>query len=355
MKTVGIIGIRGKYGQFLERLFIDFGCTVIGSDSRISQDIDLQNRDIVNRSDIVVFSVPPREVCAVIEKLVPYSRFDQLWMDVTSIKVAPIQSMLKSNAEVVGLHPMCAPTAKSLRGQVVVVCPMRLNDWSDWTNRFLVWSGASSKICSPTRHDRAMAIIHGLIHSMQLTMAATMQSLGEDINESLSFASPVYKIALSLIGRILKQDPNLYADIQMLNPHVPHVLSQAQNELSKFTETVTEGNREKFLEQFVLSREHFGEDVLDEAYGLFEELSQLLSDRSNKHQVTLNIVDDRPGLLAAITGIFAGVGVNLSNIHSFKTMDGVRFLVGLDRSSDSPMVGQAIDEMVSRGLVKAAG
>src|SRR6266404_993853 len=85
MGTVGIIG-RGKYGQFLERLFIEFGTEVISSDIKDGPNVKVRNQSVVDRSDVVIFSVPPRETVAVIESLISYSRPDQLWMDVTSIK-----------------------------------------------------------------------------------------------------------------------------------------------------------------------------------------------------------------------------------------------------------------------------
>lgn len=352
MKTVGIIGIKGKYGQFLERLFTDFGCAVIGSDIKDEVDTDFRNQQVVRWADVVIFSVPPREVGKVINSLVEFGRPVQLWMDVSSIKVAPVQAMLESRAEVVGLHPMCAPTVSSLRGQTLIVCPGRLITWRGWVDAFLFWTMANIKYCSPLKHDQMMAVVQGLVHAMQLTMAATIRSLDINIEETLSYTSPFYRMALSLIGRILKQDAELYADIQMLNPHMPNVLGQASLELNELIETVVMQKKEKFVGQFNLSREHFGQDVLDGSYGLFEELSQLLADRESEHQIILNISGNRPGLLAAITGIFAGAGVNLSSIHSFQTIEGIRFLVGLDCPKDSPMIKKALEQIVERGLVK---
>ncbi|MDP1688747.1 MAG: prephenate dehydrogenase/arogenate dehydrogenase family protein [bacterium] len=352
METVGIIGIKGKEGKFLEQLFIDFGCNVIGSDIVDGPEINARNIEVVKKSDVVIFSVPPIEIVKVIKSLVEFGRSVQLWMDVASIKTAPVLAMLESRAEVVGLHPMCAPTTRSLRGQTLIVCPERLYRWHEWLDKFLSWTEAKIKRCSPEKHDQIMAIVQGLIHAMQRTMASTIRSLNINVEETLSFASPVYRIALSLIGRILKQDAELYADIQMLNPHMPKVLGQAALELNELVETVVMQKKSEFVDKFILDRDHFGPNVLDDAYGLFEELSQLLADRGSEHQLVLNIRDNRPGLLAAITGIFARAGVNLSSIHSFRTMDGIRFLVGLDCPKNSHMIKDALAQMAERGLIK---
>lgn len=272
--TVGIIGELGKFGKFLSRLFSDFGCDVIGSD--IYNHSDYKNKEVVEQSDIVVFSVPPRVTVKVIDSLVEYSRSDQLWMDVTSVKVDPVSAMLKSSAEVVGLHPMCAPSVKSLKGQTVIVCPVRINDWQPWFGRFMDWTEAKVKICPPVAHDRNMRIVHGMIHAMQLTMAATIKSLGQDVAESLEFASPVYRVALGLMGRILKQDANLYADIQMLNPYVPEMLREVGAQLEHLQVMVATKDTEAFSEWFNASRDHFGKEILEKNYDLFEKISRLM-------------------------------------------------------------------------------
>lgn len=272
--TVDIIGDQGKFGKFLSRLFNDFGCNVIGSD--IYNNSDYRNRETVEQSDIVVFSVPPRVTVEVIDSLVEYSRPEQLWMDVTSVKVEPVRSMLKSNSAVIGLHPMCAPSVNSLKGQTVIVCPARINDWQPWFSKFMDWTGARVKICSPETHDRNMAIVQGMVHAVQLTMAATIKSLGQDIEESLEFASPVYRVALGLMGRILKQDADLYADIQMLNPYVPEMLREVVSQLEHLRNMVWDKDKEAFSQWFNASRDHFGKENLDHSYDLFERLSRVM-------------------------------------------------------------------------------
>ncbi|ETW93153.1 MAG: hypothetical protein ETSY2_51930 [Candidatus Entotheonella gemina] len=115
--TVGIIGIAGGYGQWLARIFSALGYSVIGSDPRHEQNIG--NRKIVETANVVLFSVPMDMAPDVIREVVPYARKNQLWLDVTSLKKQPVAAMLESKAEVVGLHPMVAPTVDSWKGQVV--------------------------------------------------------------------------------------------------------------------------------------------------------------------------------------------------------------------------------------------
>lgn len=347
--TVGIVGHKGKYGLFLQRMFSEHGCEVIGADAQDGEGVIQRNAEVVTMADVVVFSVPPRIVTEVIGQLLHHSRPDQLWMDITSIKVAPVNAMLESRAEVIGLHPMCAPN--SLRGQTIVVCPARLEKWQTWTDSFLASTGARLKVCTPEEHDRTMATVQALTHAMQLTMASTIKSLGQDVKETLSFTSPFYRIALSLMGRILHQDAQLYADIQMLNPHVPVILEQTVEELNILVKNVITGDQVAFVEQFMSSKKHFGTKVIDDNNALFEDLIQLLSNRVSNRQVLLQITENKPGILHGITEIFLKSGINLEHVHSFRNANGFHFLIGIDRPPEDPTVILALESITKLNFV----
>jgi prephenate dehydrogenase len=120
---VGIIGINGLFGQLLKSFFEEHCDTVIGSDS---QNPTLNtNIDVVTKADVVIFATPIMETPDIIHSVLDHTRSDQLLMDVTSIKQPAVEAMLKSKAQVVGLHPMFRPTVP-FAGQTIVVCLARL-------------------------------------------------------------------------------------------------------------------------------------------------------------------------------------------------------------------------------------
>ncbi|MEK7063938.1 MAG: prephenate dehydrogenase/arogenate dehydrogenase family protein, partial [Patescibacteria group bacterium] len=102
--VVGIIGINGRFGQLLKSFFGQLGCSVIGSDEK--KPTGLSNAQVVQQSEVVIFSVPIKDTPAVIRSVLHGVREDQLLMDVTSIKQPAVEAMLESKAQVVGLHPM---------------------------------------------------------------------------------------------------------------------------------------------------------------------------------------------------------------------------------------------------------
>jgi len=348
---IGIIGISGKYGQWLAAFLRSLGYTVIGSDSKNKE--GLSNIEVVQQADVVLFSIPPRVTARVIRQLRRYAREGQLWADVTSMKEIVVAEM-PANVEVVLFHPISAPPRElSLRGQTLVVCEVRLDKWRPLVSHIIEASKAHIEYCTPTEHDKQMSIVQGLIHAAALITAAVIRKLGIDITRSLAFASPVYRIALSFIGRILRQDANLYGDIQFLNPFVLSVLVAVEKEAGWLRCIVESQNRRVFLRSFRASAAHFGEENLNAAYKLFDDLNQVMIDREYEHLIALNIPKEKdcPGTLLRIAAIFVECELNMTLFHTFRPRNGLQFLIGFDGSGE---VQQALKKIRAEGLAKEA-
>lgn len=220
----------------------------------------LTNARLAEECDIVIVSVPIRATVPVIEDIAPLLREDQLLCDLTSLKVNPVRAMCKSRAQVIGLHPMFGPSASSLKNQTVIVTPVRVRDATlSGILHILKSEGAVLTITTPEAHDRMMATVQGLNHFMILTMAETLRREGVSLHESLEFMSPIYRMQVGLVGRILGQDPDLYGDILQLNPYVPEVLEACEASVHTLRGIVETGDREKFRARFQENAAHFGE------------------------------------------------------------------------------------------------
>lgn len=339
--TVGIIGIAGAYGRWLERFFRQAGCTVIGADRSLPRGDD--SRSVVERADVVVFSVPLDQTVGIIEQLVDVSRPDQLWIDITSIKAAPIAAMLKSRAEVVGLHPMCAPTVETWKGQIVVACAGRPGRWMPWLLEILAWSGATIEWSTPEEHDRYVAIVQALPHAVSLILAATLRDTGVDIHKALRFMTPVARLMWATLNRILSLNPALYADIQISNAaETVAVLRQLRDEAEHFRDVVEHADRRTFQADFAASRAFIGAPLIDEGAALFEQLIRFSADLSEANSVIIRARHDYPGLLFDLLSVFREAQINLTSLHSFKVADGYRFQIGLDTRRSSPEVQAAL-------------
>jgi prephenate dehydrogenase len=102
----------------------------------------------------------------------------------------------------------------------------------------------------PDTHDRLMAVIQGLTHFGNLCMAEAIRRTGTDLAAALGATSPVYRIQMGLIGRLLSQDPALYGDMLQLNPHVPPVLASFGEAATDLRTRVEGGDLPSFVEFF---------------------------------------------------------------------------------------------------------
>ncbi len=250
----GIIGGTGQMGRFFAGVFEAAGWETIVSGTKTS----LTSRDVAEMADLVMVSVPIRATVGVIREIAPLLSEEQVFCDLTSLKVEPVRAMLSSRAEVIGLHPMFGPGAASLRGQTIVATPARCGP-ETLEALFSVFrdQGAAITLSTPEEHDRMMAVIQGLTHFGTLAKAEAIRRTGADVAETLLFTSPVYRIEMGLVGRLLAQDAGLYGDILQMNPAVPEVLAAFETAVRTLREIVESGDDERFRAFFAGNAGHY--------------------------------------------------------------------------------------------------
>lgn len=250
----GIIGGTGQMGRFFVEVFETAGWETIVSGTETS----LSNRDVAEMADLVVISVPIRATVGVIREVAPLLSEEQVICDLTSLKVEPVRAMLTSRAEVIGLHPMFGPGAASLQGQTIVATPARCSQETlEGLLSVFRDQGAAITLSTPEDHDRMMAVIQGLTHFGTLAKAEAIRRTGADVGETLTFTSPIYRIEMGLVGRLLAQDAGLYGDILQMNPAVPEVLGRFEEAVRTLREIVESGDDERFRAFFAENAGHY--------------------------------------------------------------------------------------------------
>jgi prephenate dehydrogenase len=249
-------------GRLFTKFFSSHGLHVNVADL----DTPLTPERAISESDIVVFAVPLHKTVEIIRGLVSHTRPGQLLMDLTSLKAAPVKEMLKSPACVVGLHPMFGGRISSFSGQTLAACPVRIGreQWR-WLWGLFTASGIRVKECSPDEHDRMMSIIQVLFHLTTMLIGRTLRKLDIDIDETMNYTSPSYRIEMNLVGRIFAQSPELYGAITQMNPNTGDILSALKDGLEVYQQFYNSGNLNGFMDDFEQSARHLG-DFCSNAY-----------------------------------------------------------------------------------------
>jgi prephenate dehydrogenase len=268
-KTVGIIGGMGQMGQLFRRFFEDQNYEVIIAD----RGSEKSSEELMRLADIIVFAVPLDETVNIISDLTPYARPDQLLMDLSSLKVRPIEAMLHSPSAVVGLHPMFGGSISSFVGQTIVACPVRIaaGEWR-YLRKLFENLGMRVKECSPGKHDQMMSIIQVLFHVTTMLTGRVLREMGVDVAETMEFTSPSYRLEMNLLGRIFAQNPALYSAITQMNPYALEVLEHLEDGLKCYKDWYNGADFPAFVGDFRKSAEHLG-DFCGRA---FDESSALL-------------------------------------------------------------------------------
>jgi prephenate dehydrogenase len=268
-KRMGIIGGNGQMGRLFGRFFEARGYDVVVADRGSGDD----NEAVMRISDMVLFAVPLHETVAVIQDLIVHARPEQLLMDLSSLKVGPVQAMLRSPSSIVGLHPMFGGNISSFSGQTIVACPVRIDlmEWR-WLRRLFEGQGIRVKECTPEKHDYMMSIIQVLFHVTTMVTGRVLRELDVDVAETMEFTSPSYRLEMILLGRIFAQNPSLYSAITQMNPFALEVLDHLEAGLKSYKEWYCRADLTAFVSDFMRSAEHLG-SFCDSA---FEESSALL-------------------------------------------------------------------------------
>ncbi|PJC37151.1 hypothetical protein CO046_02040 [Candidatus Peregrinibacteria bacterium CG_4_9_14_0_2_um_filter_53_11] len=258
LPRTAIIGGRGKLGAAFAGLFEKAGCEVLIAD----HETELTPRQACAQADITIFSVPISVTPAVINEVAPAARPGSLLADLTSIKLPAMEALARSapdGVEILGLHPLFGPQVVShMAEQVIAVCPLKTGPRAEWLSNFLVQNGAHLKKTTPQEHDEMMAVIQGITHFSAIASGLALKKLGVDLEKTLAFASPIYELRLAMIGRILGQSPQLYAEIQIENPSTAVAVKAYKQAIDELSQTVDSSDEQAFQTIFREAADYLG-------------------------------------------------------------------------------------------------
>ncbi len=311
-----IIGGTGETGKWFARFYKKHGFDVVlwginrrkdiavQMGFRFADDLDSE----IRTSNIVMISVPINDTEKTIEEIAPKMPAGSLLMDITSIKTMPLDAMLSyapSDVEILGTHPMFGPSIPDIRGQTVIFTPVeeRSGKWFPIVRSLYEDNGAHIEIMSPEKHDKMMAVVQGLTHFAYISIGSVFRELEFDVANSRRFMSPMYDIMLDLVGRILAQNPYLYAMIQM-NPEVSKVHQAYIEQCNQMALLVRNKDIEGFVNNMKKAAAHFGDTE-----SALRRSEKLISNKIAEHEELVRSI----GSERALRHIYSGV-VHLGSI-----------------------------------------
>jgi len=225
------------------------------------------NIEAVKNSDITVFAVPIAFMENSIKDIAPYLKEKSVVLDVCSIKDFPSNALKKYSPKsvlIIPTHPMFWPYISSIAGQIFVLTAEEKYR-KDFRYKFLVnfLEKNSAKVLEvwPKKHDKMMAVVQWLTHFDVFVFWETIKRLWIDIESSLDFVSPIYKLKISSVARYMHQNPKLYWDIQMFNDEILNVHKTFIEVSSEFNKIVEEKDEDSFINTIEETSLYFGKNA----------------------------------------------------------------------------------------------
>lgn len=274
-RRVLLIGGLGAMGRLLGATLARRGHAIDTFDLEDTRDL----ADAVAGAQVIVLAVPMPVALGMAKRVAPLIAPHQLLCDINSLKEAICATYASGcRGEALGLHPMFGPTVSSLRRQKVVVCRVHDGPLSAWLLAELGGLGAELIETDPATHDRIMAIVQVLVHFRTLVMGEALRRSGVPIAQSLAFTSPIYRLELAVVGRLFTQDPDLYASIEMENPHGAAMRDSFLEAARAVKAHLDAGDRDRFRALFDEVSAYF-DGFGDEAMRLSDAVIDLLAER----------------------------------------------------------------------------
>ena len=269
---IGIIGGTRGLGKTLAWYLKDFNydVTVTGRDTiignQVSEELGIKysdnNKRIVQNSDIVIISVPISSTESVIEELAPFMKEGSLMLDVTSVKEGPSQKMeecIGEGVEFIPTHPVFGPRTSDLKGQIIVLTPLKKGKWYPRIYKFLEEKGMRIVETTPGHHDEMMGIVQVLTHFSYISTASAIEKLKVDIKDTENYESPIYNLMIDTIARIVSQNPYLTYSIQHENKRGEKIRQALYESVGELKDALTDEDEDQFVEIAIKATKHMGD------------------------------------------------------------------------------------------------
>lgn len=172
----------------------------------------------------VVFVAVPMRACAGVLSELADLGVTAVVAEMCSLKAhlrPTIDRVRRRGLRVVSFHPMFGPDVRMLSGRTVVFCTDADRGDVDLVRGFFAATSAELVELAPDEHDRRMAVVLGLTHLANLVFARAVTRSGVAPDALDEVAGVTFRKQLATTREVTRENPELYLQIQQLNPSTP--------------------------------------------------------------------------------------------------------------------------------------
>lgn len=255
-----VIGGFGRMGRWFTRFLADLAYEVTvadpaacPSDSQTDSQTDLQTvRDWREARgpdwDVTVVAAPILVSARILEEMAR-DGWPGLVFDIGSVK-APLLPALgrlaAAGVRVASVHPMFGPDVTHLHGRHILVMDAGHAEAAEEAAAVFRDTMAEILHLPLEEHDALIAYVLGLSHALNLAFLDALRTSGEQAPRLARISSVTFDRQLRVAAGVSGENPDLYFEIQRLNPDGAHVLARLANAVERLRRAVAEGEGDTF-------------------------------------------------------------------------------------------------------------
>jgi len=233
---------------------------------QLNVEVTTDNVEAASSADVVLISVPIDSFDGVVKQIASHTYPEQIIVDVTSVKVFPVETMhnhIKTGL-VLGIHPVFGPGASDITNKNFILTPTneREKTLAQKVSEYLEARGAKATLMTPQEHDEMMTIILGLSHFIALVSGDTLLGF-DNLEQMKAVGGTTFKVLLTLVESVISEDAEFYASLQMSLPGMAEMARLFQSKAAAWAEMVADRDRQQFIQKMTALRDTLEKDAPD--------------------------------------------------------------------------------------------
>lgn len=207
---------------------------------------------------ITVVAAPLGHTATVLDEFEDVARFGLIF-DIGSLKSPLVDSLRRlaaRGARVTSLHPMFGPDTSLLSGRHVLFLDVGCAAATREARTLFASTMAEQIEMDIDEHDRLIGYVLGLSHALNIAFFTALAESGEALPRLADLSSTTFDAQLDVAARVARESPQLYFEIQSLNPHGLLPLEELLAAMGRITDIVRGKDEAAFVALMEKGREY---------------------------------------------------------------------------------------------------
>ncbi len=206
----------------------------------------------IKEKSIIIIATPLSIVPDIIEKITRLNCASVV-CDIASVKshiIPKIKKAIRNNIKITSIHPMFGPSCHTLNDKIVCMCDCGSPEAN---NKILnLFKDTAARIIKLPfdEHDKLISYVLGLSHLVNILFVKMLMDGDYSFKNLNNIASTTFNAQMATARGVIKENPELYYEIQALNPYNTALFNNLKMSLSALVDMIRTGNRNAFIDVF---------------------------------------------------------------------------------------------------------